>query len=41
MWQEITVFGLFFGIIGWWVYKTYFRSRPKAGNDCGCNKCHG
>lgn len=41
MWQEIIVFGLFFGIITWWVYKTYFRSKSKTGEDCGCNKCHG
>lgn len=40
MWQEIIVFSLFFGIIGWWVYKTYFRAKTKNSGNGGCDKCH-
>ncbi|MDN3669277.1 hypothetical protein QWY93_08045 [Echinicola jeungdonensis] len=38
MWQEIIVWTLFAGIIGW---KAFQYLRPKKSNalDCGCGKC--
>jgi len=41
MWQEIIVFTLFFGIIGWWIYKTYFKPKKHKGSGSGaCDKCN-
>ncbi len=38
MWQEIIVWTLFVGIIGW---KAFQYLKPKKSNalDCGCGKC--
>jgi hypothetical protein len=37
MWQELMVFGLFFGVLGYGIYKMLVPKKNKK--NCGCDGC--